>query len=88
MPTVTVVAVWLPGHIAGIEVEAPRAERVVRIERRRPVVADGTRIAEIRVDPATGSRKEYTVPVGRFNQHTVDSAAIVVRYPSPGTLFE
>ena len=73
--------------MAGSEVEDPRASRIVHIERRRPVVAAGTRIEEIRAVPITGSRKEYTVPVGRFNQSTVDSAAIVVRYPSPGTLY-
>ena len=85
MPVVTVEA-EAPVHTVGIEVDGPRDARIVRAARRRPVDAVGTHIVEIRVVPVTGSRKEYTVPVGRFNQSTVDSAAIVVRYPSPGTL--
>ena len=84
MPAVTVEVV--PEDIVGKEVDAPRVVRIVRIERRRPVVAVGTGIVETRAAPVTGGGKEYTVPVGRFNQSTVDSAAIVVRYPSPGTL--
>ena len=56
MPVVTVVVV--PVDIVGIEVDVPRVVRVVRIERRRPVVAVRTRIVEIRVVPVTGSRKE------------------------------
>ena len=84
MPGVT--EVEAPVHIVGIEVDEPRVARIVRMERRRPVAAFGTRTVETRDNPATGSRKEYTVPIGRFNQSTVDSAAIVVRHPSPGTL--
>ena len=75
-----------PGHIVGIEVDARRVVRIDRTERRRPVVAVGTRSVEKRAAPFTGSGKENAVAVGRFNQSTVDSAAIVVRYPSPGTL--
>ena len=84
MPAGTGIAV--PVDIAGTEDDEPRVVREVRIERRRPVLAFGTGIAEIGTAPATCGGKEYTVPVGRFNQSTVDSAAIVVRYPSPGTL--
>ncbi len=84
MPAVTAEAV--PVHIVGIEEDVPRDVRTARKERRGPVVAVGTGSAESRVEPVTGSGKEYTVPVGRSYQSTVDSAAIVVRYPSPGTL--
>ena len=68
--------------------DAPREARVVvvRIERRRPVVAAGTSIVEPRAVPVTGSGKEDAVAVGSSYQSTVDSAAIVVRYPSPSTL--
>lgn len=83
MPVVTVF-VAAPEHMVVIEEDEPRAVRTVRIERRRPVAAEGTRTEENRA--ATSSGKEYTVPVGRFNQSTIDSAAIVVHYPSPGTL--
>ena len=85
MPAETVAAAE-PAHIVGIEVDVPREVRVERIQRRGPEVAVGTSIVENRAVPETGSGKEYTVPVGRFNQSTVDSAAIVVRYPSPSTL--
>ena len=56
MPVVTVVVV--PVNIVGIEVDVPRVVRIVRIERRGPVVAVGTGIVEIRVVPVTGSGKE------------------------------
>ena len=72
--------------MVGTEGDDIREARIVRTEKRRPVAAGGTRTSEIRAVPVTGSRKEYTVPIGRFNQATVDSAAIVVRYLSPGTL--
>ena len=65
MPAVTVVVA--PADTFGIEVDAPRAVRTVRTvrtERRRPVTAVGTGIAEIRVVPATGGGKEDTVPIG------------------------
>ena len=85
MPVVTVPVAATVDSV-GTEVDEPRAVRGDRIERRRPVVTVGTHTAEIRSAPVTGGGKEYTVPVGRFNQSTVDSAAIVVRYPSPGAL--
>lgn len=56
MPVVTVVVV--PVDIVGIEVDVPRVVRVVRIERRRPVVAVGTDIVEIGVVPVTRGGKE------------------------------
>ena len=56
MPVVTVVVV--PVHIVGIEVDVPRVVRIVRIERRRPVVAVGTDIVEIGIVPVTCGGKE------------------------------
>ena len=84
MPEVTEAAA--PVQSVGSEVGEQRTARIARTERRRPEEADVPRSVETRAVPVTGSRKEYTVPVGRFKQSTVDSAAIVVRYPSPGTL--
>lgn len=56
MPVVTVVVV--PVDIVGIEIHVPRVVRVVRIEGRRPVVAVGTRIVEVRIVPvASGGKK-------------------------------
>ena len=82
-PVATVEAA--PAHTVGIEVDVRRVVREDRNERRTPVAAVGTRSAETGVVPATGGGKENTIPVGRCYQSTVDSAAIVVRYPSPGT---
>ena len=59
MPVVTVVVV--PADIAGIEADVPRAERVVRTERRRPVAAVGTDIVEIGIEPVTCGGKEYPI---------------------------
>lgn len=75
--------------MVGTETDVPREARVARIEghgRRGPVHAGGIGNAEIGTVLEASGGKEYTVPVGRFNQSTVDSAAIVVRYPSPSTL--
>lgn len=46
----TVVAVVVVAvHVVRIEVDVPRVVRVVRVERRRPVVAVGAGIVEVRV---------------------------------------
>ena len=76
----------VPDDIGGIEVDVPRAARVDRIERRRPVVAVGTRIGEIRVDPATGSGKEDAVAVCGGNYSSLYACTVIVCCPSPGTL--
>jgi len=46
--------------IVRIEVEVPRIVRVVRVERRRPVVAVGTGIVEVAVVAVAGSGQEDT----------------------------
>ena len=51
-------------HIAGIEVDTPRAIRAVRIEGRRPVGAIGARTGEAGGVPETSEGKEDTVPIG------------------------
>ena len=51
-------AVAVHAGIARIEVQVPRAERVARAERRRPVVAERTLIVEARIEPAAGGRQE------------------------------
>ena len=75
MPVSTVES--FPAYTVGI-VDAPRAVRVVRIERRRPVEAVGTGIPEIRVDPVTGGGKEDAVAVrGGYDVSSYSSPVVV-----------
>ena len=83
MPVATV---EVPVHTVGIEVDAPREVRIVRIERRRPVVADGTRIVEIRADPVTSGGKENAVAISGGNYSSLYACTVIVCCPSPGTL--
>lgn len=45
-------------HVARVEVEVAPVVRVVRIERRRPVVSVGARVVEIRTVAVTGGREK------------------------------
>ena len=87
MPDATRVEV--PVQIGVIEEDAPRVARnaLIGIDRRRPVVAVGTRSDEIRVAPVTGSRKENAVAIGGGNYSSLYARTVIVCYPSPGTLF-
>ena len=73
-------------NIAGIEDDVPRVARIARIERRGPVVAAGTGIAEIRVAPATGSGKENAVAVRGGKYSSTYSCTVIVCRPSPCAL--
>ena len=84
MPVGTV-AVVAPAHSAGIEVDVPRDGGLVRVERRRPVVAVGTRIVELRVTPVTGSGKENAVAIGGGNYLSLYARTVIVCCPSTGT---
>ena len=62
--TAAAVVVVVHALAARTEVEAPRAERVVRAERRGPVVAVLARVVELTVPAAAGGGQEEAVAVG------------------------
>ena len=59
-----VAVVVVPAHVVRIEVDEPREVRAVRIERRRPVVAVGAGIGEVRVVAKPRGGEEDRVAVG------------------------
>lgn len=72
----------VPADTAGIEVDAPRVVRVVRIEGRGPVEAEGPGIVKVRVFPACGG-KEDGLPVGPRDESSFYS---VLGSPCPGAV--
>ena len=78
-PVVTEVVV--PAGIVGIEADAARVARVVRIERQRPVMAVGTGTVKIRAAPVACGWKEDGLAVGARDESSIYS---VLGWPSPG----
>ena len=69
MPGAAVVEV--PVDIGRTEVNVPRVARVVRIEGRGPVVAEGPHTAKAGIEPVAGSGQEYAVSICTGNQISV-----------------
>ena len=77
----------VPVDTTGSVVHVPRAAWVVRLEGGRPVVADGTRIAETAILPEASGRKENPfICISRLFAGYLSSVNAVFGCPCPVTI--